>query len=129
MKISTILTAAAATSLLALSAVSASAEEYHGVLQFKSTASRAELRSQAFVAAHSADPYRDGASAGVATALAGELDRESVRGQARVAARSADPYRDGATAGVAAPLRNERDRQAVRAEARAHARSTGVAAL
>jgi hypothetical protein len=126
MKFSAILTAAAISSLLAMSA---SAEEYQGVLQFQSTASRADVRTQAVAAAHSADPYRDGASAGVALALASQLDRTSVRAQAVAAAHSADPYREGAFAGVAPALASQRDLATVRAEARANARGFTQAAL
>jgi hypothetical protein len=120
MKISALLIAAAISSMFAMSA---GAEEYQGVLQFQSTASRADVRAQAVAAAHSADPYRDGASAGVALALESPLDRSSVRSQAVAAAHSADPYREGAFAGAAPALTSQLDRATVRAAARANART------
>ena len=118
MKIATILTVAALTSLCA---VGASAEEYQGVLKFNSTASRAEVSAQAVAAAHSADPYREAAFAGVAPALVSPLDRTEVRAQAVAVARAGDPYGDGASAGVAPRLASTVDRGTVQAEARATA--------
>lgn len=96
-----LLTAIAATSLVSLFAMGASAEEYHGVLQFHSVASRADVRAQAANAARSADPYAEGASAGVPMAVASRADRASTRAEAVATARAGNPYGDGASAGVA----------------------------
>jgi hypothetical protein len=118
MKISAILTTAALASLFAMSA---SAEQYHGVLKFQSSASRAEVRSQAVVAAHSADPYSEAAFAGVAPAVTSNRDRSGARTDAVAAARAGNPYSDAAFAGVAPAQASRTDRAAVRAEARATA--------
>lgn len=118
MKIATILTVAA---LASLSAVGASAEEYQGVLNFNSTASRAEISAQAVAAAHSPDPYREAAFAGVAPALVSPLDRTGVHAQAVAVAREGDPYGEGASAGVAPHMASTIDRATVQAEARATA--------
>jgi hypothetical protein len=118
MKIATILTVAALSSLFAMGA---GAEEYQGVLKFNPTASRAEVRAQAVAAAHSADPYREAAFAGVAPALASPLDRTGVRAQAVAVARAGNLYGEGASAGVAPRLASTIDRGTVQAEARATA--------
>ncbi|VTU14287.1 hypothetical protein SRS16CHR_01017 [Variovorax sp. SRS16] len=119
--------AAAALSLLAVAG--AQAETYEGVHPLVSANSRAEVSSQAVIAAHSADPYAEGASAGVAPVLASNVDRATIRSQAVAAAHSADPYADGASAGVAPILASNIDRAAVRAEARAAARGFNQASL
>ena len=95
-----LLTAIAAMSLASLLSAGASAEEYQGVLQFSSTASRADVRAQAADAARSADPYADGASAGVPVAVAGLADRASIRAEAVATARAGNLYGDGASAGI-----------------------------
>lgn len=118
MKLSPIIAAAALSSLFA---VNANAEQYHGVLQFKSTASRAEVHAQALAASHAPDPFREGAYAGVAPALGGQIDKANVRSQALATTRAGNPYGDGAGAGVASASLGAVDRQAVRAEARATA--------
>ena len=111
----------AAAALSCLFAVNANAEQYHGVLQFKSTASRAEVHAQALVTSHAPDPFREGAYAGVAPALGGQIDKTNVHAQALTAARAGNPFGDSAGAGVASVFLGAVDRQAVRAEARATA--------
>jgi hypothetical protein len=118
MKIATILTVATLSSLCAMGA---SAEEYQGVLKFNSTASRAEVSTQAVAAAHSADPYSEGAFAGVAPALVNSLDRSAVRAQAVAVARAGNLYGDDASAGVTPRMASTIDRSTVQAEARATA--------
>ncbi|MDM0065082.1 helicase SNF2 [Variovorax sp. J31P207] len=119
MKISTLLTVTAISSLVAFSA-SASAEQYQGVLKLESNASRAELQSEAIAVARSADPYRESASAGV-SAFIGHRDRATIRAEALAAAIAGNIYSDGSFAGVTTPTTGKVDRQAVRAEARATA--------
>ena len=118
MKISSILTVAALSSLFAMGA---GAEEYQGVLKFNSTASRAEVRAQAVTAAHSADPYREAAFAGVAPRLVNPLDRTGVRAEAVAIARAGNPYGEVASAGVSPRVAGNVDRRTVQAEARATA--------
>lgn len=77
--------AAAAVSLLA--AIGAQAETYEGVHAPVSANQRADIHSQAVVAAHSANPYAEGDEQGVATVSVGVVDRANVRAQAFVAAR------------------------------------------
>ncbi|MDM0025232.1 helicase SNF2 [Variovorax saccharolyticus] len=119
MKISPLLTTTAISTLLAFSA-SASAEQYQGVLKLESNASRAEVQREAMVAAHSADPYREGASAGIGPFI-GHRDRATVRAEALAAARAGNIYSDGSIAFATPPATTQADRQAVRAEARATA--------
>jgi hypothetical protein len=99
-----LLTAIAAISLASLLSAGASAEEYQGVLQFSSTASRADVRAQAADAARSADPYADGASAGVPAAVASLSDRAPIRAEAVATARAGNLYGDGAS--TSAPSRS-----------------------
>ncbi len=117
--------AAAALSLLA--AVGAQAETYQGVLATPTFNSRATVAAEAVVAAHSANPYAEGASAGVAPVVAGYVDRASVQREAVAAAHTADPYAEGANAGVASVMASNVDRATVRAEARAAARGNFAA--
>ncbi len=77
MKTSKIL-AIAALSFVAAVGV-AQAEEYQGVITVNSVASRAEVNSQAVAAAHQANPYAEGANAGVAAPLLAQADRATVR--------------------------------------------------
>ena len=72
--------AAAALSLLA--AAGAQAETYEGVQAPVSTFSRAEVNAQATEAARAANPYADGAAAGVAPVVASVRDRAAIRSQA-----------------------------------------------
>ena len=118
MKTSTLLTVAALSTLFAFSA---SAEQYQGVLSLKSSSSRTQSRSEAVDAAHGADPYREGASAGPVTVLSGRRDRATVRSDALAAAIAGNIYADGSFAGVAPSSTGTMDRQAARAEARATA--------
>jgi len=118
MKTSRLLTAVA---LATLFAAGAHAEQYQGVLQFDSSASRADVRAQAVVAAHGDDPYREGAHAGVAPQLVRDADRAGVRAQAFAAARAGNLYGDAAGAGVERLAGGTVDRAAVRAQARATA--------
>jgi hypothetical protein len=82
-------TVAASLSVVALfTAAQAQAEEYQGVLQTHSTLSRSAVQAQAVAAAHSADPYADGASSGVVAALPSSLDRSVVQSEARAVAHA-----------------------------------------
>ena len=118
MKVTALLAAAALSSLFALSA---NAEQYQGVLQFHSSASRADVRAQAVAAAHGADPYREGATADVAPALPMALARKDVRAEAVATAREGNPYADGAEAGLPQAFVSTLDRATVQAQARAAA--------
>ena len=69
----------AATAVLALLAAAAQAETYDGVLTVQSTRSRADVAAEAVAAAHSPDPYADGAPA---PAFVSHLDRGTVHQQA-----------------------------------------------
>ena len=69
--------AAAALSLFAV--VGAQAETYDGVLTTRSTASRAEVNGQAVAAARTANPYAEGANAGVQTVIASTADRARIQ--------------------------------------------------
>jgi hypothetical protein len=90
-----------ATAILSLFAAGASAEEYQGVLQVRSSASRAEVSAQGRIAARGADPYAEGATAGAPLAHASGVDRATVRTQAIAAARAGDPYGEAASYGAA----------------------------
>ena len=111
---------AVAVALMAV-AGAAHAESYDGVHQLTSAASRAEVASQAVVAAHSANPYATGANAGPAQVFVSSTSRATVRADAVAAAHSADPYAEGASSGVAPIVASTIDRAAVRAAARAAA--------
>ncbi|SFP11294.1 hypothetical protein SAMN05216567_104226 [Variovorax sp. OK605] len=106
---------------LLAAAGAAHAETYDGVHQLTSAASRADVASQAVVAAHSANPYATGANAGPAPVFVSTANRAAIRAEAVAAAHSADPYADGASAGVAPVVASSVDRAAVRAAARAAA--------
>ncbi|CAN5696908.1 hypothetical protein BH11PSE13_BH11PSE13_43190 [soil metagenome] len=71
----------AAAALTLFAAVGAQAETYEGVHAPTSIASRAEVQSQAVVAAHSENPYAEGANSGV-QAVASTADRSVVRSEA-----------------------------------------------
>jgi hypothetical protein len=116
---------AVAVALMAV-AGAAHAETYEGVHQLTSAASRAEVASQAVVAAHSANPYATGANAGPAQVFVSSTSRDAVRADAVAAARSADPYAEGASAGVAPLVASTVDRATVRAAARAAARGDSL---
>lgn len=129
MKTSKLLLAAAAAAALSAFSAGASAEEYQGVLQFQSTASRAAVRADAVVASHSPDQYAEGASAGVPVAIASNTDRSTVRTQAVAAARAGDLYGDAASSGVAPQLTSTLARATVRAQAVAVAHGIGALGL
>ncbi|MDP9898630.1 helicase SNF2 [Variovorax ginsengisoli] len=124
MKTSKIIAAAA---LCLIAAVSAQAETYQGVLATPTFNNRATVAAEAVVAAHTANPYAEGANAGVAPVVAGNVDRASVQREAVAAARAGDVYAEGASAGVAPVMASNVDRATVRAEARAAARSNFAA--
>jgi hypothetical protein len=107
---------AASLSMLALTQVHA--EQYQGVLQFHSAASRADVNAQATVAAHSPNPYREGASSGVAPVFVSQVDRAGVRAEAVAVARAGNIYGEGAFAGGTTTAYNLAKLAAIR-EARA----------
>ncbi|QNK70808.1 helicase SNF2 [Variovorax sp. PAMC26660] len=119
------LLSAVAVALLAV-AGSAHAETYDGVHQLTSAASRADVSSQAVVAAHSANPYATGANSGPAQVFVSSTSRAAVRSEAVAAAHSADPYAEGASSGVAPVVASTVDRATVRAAARAAARGDAL---
>ena len=119
------LLSAVAVALMAV-AGAAHAETYEGVHQLTSAASRADVSSQAVVAAHSANPYATGADAGPAQVFVSSTSRAAVRAEAAVAARSENPYAEGATSRVAPVLASGVDRATVRAAARAAARGDAL---
>lgn len=114
--------AVAVLSLLA--AAGAQAENYDGVHPLTHSASRAEVKAQAVVAAHSADPYADGFDAGPPAPITSEVARADVKRDAVVAAHSADPYADGYDAGVPEAVASDIDRSTVRSQAVATARES-----
>ena len=116
---------AVAVALMAI-AGSAHAESYDGVHQLSSATSRADVSSQAVVAAHSANPYADGANAGPASLIASTTSRAEVRAQAVAAAHTDNPYADGYTSRAAPVLASNIDRATVRAAARAAARGDAL---
>lgn len=110
------------SSVVALSAIGAQAEEYQGVLQFNSTATRAEMRSEAVVAAQTPNPYAEGANSGSQEVFVSQVARNAVRAEAVAAARAGDTYGDAAYAGVVPRMTSGLERATVRAEARVAAR-------
>ncbi|KQX18997.1 helicase SNF2 [Variovorax sp. Root434] len=126
MKTTKLLIAAAALSAFA---IGASAEDYQGVLQFQSSASRTAVQAAGVVAAHGADPYADGATAGVPAVVAGLSDRAQARAGAIAAARAGNIYADGAGAGPDERFTSTLDRAAVRAQAVATAHGIDRLAL
>jgi len=119
--------AAAALSMLAAAGVQA--ETYQGVHSISSTVSRSAVNVQAVVAAHSENPYAEGASSHVAPVSSGNVARATVRSQAVVAAHSADPYAEGYGQGVTPAPAGSVDRATVRAAARAAAHGVDQLAL
>ncbi|WP_218510195.1 helicase SNF2 [Variovorax sp. dw_308] len=109
----------AALSMLA--ATSVQSETYQGVHIASSKISRAEVASQAVVAAHNLNPYSEGTSATAAPALLASTDRSLVRQQAVLASHSADPFAEGGSSGVTKATARSTDRSAVRIGARAAA--------
>ena len=125
-KTTKLLIAAAALSAFA---IGASAEDYQGVLQFQSSASRTAVQAAGVVAAHGADPYADGATAGAPAVMAGLSDRAQARAGAIAAARAGNIYADGAGAGPDERFTSTLDRAAVRAQAVATAHGIDRLAL
>ena len=115
------LLSAISVALLA-AAGAAHAESYDGVHALTNSVSRAEVSSQAVVAAHSADPYATGANAGPARVIASSTSRQAVRAEAVAAAHSDNPYADGYNSGAVSVANSGVDRNVVRAAARAAAR-------
>ena len=115
-----------AVALAMLSAAGAHAETYEGVHPLTTSASRADVRAEAVAAAHSTNPYADGANSGPAQVIASSTSRAAVRAEAVAAAHSADPYAEGASSGVAPIVASTVDRAAVRAAARAAARGDAL---
>lgn len=78
--------------LVAIGFAHSYAEEYQGVLQIQSHASRTDLRSEAIIASHRANPYADGMSSVVmaapAAAPAAPRDRAAVVEEARAKAHA-----------------------------------------
>ena len=103
--------------LLILAAAGAQAETYDGVHPLTHDASRAQVRAEAVVAAHSPDPYADGFDAGVPETISSDIARTMVRQEAVVAAHSPDPYADGFDAGVPMQTVSDISRASVRAQA------------
>lgn len=118
----------AAVALTLLAAAGAQAETYDGVHALTRDANRAQVQAQAVVAAHSDNPYAEGANSGVLT-IASSTDRSAIRAQAVAAAHSANPYADGYGQGVLTLTGSTLDRATVRAEARAAARGVTSASL
>jgi hypothetical protein len=113
--------AAAAFSLFAAAGVQA--ETYHGVHAPVSANSRADVRTQAVIAARSENPYAEGVSSRVAPVLSASTDRGSVRSEAVAAAHRANPYAEGYGQGVARVSGGSViERASVRAQARSAAR-------
>ncbi|OUM02835.1 helicase SNF2 [Variovorax sp. JS1663] len=112
--------AAAALSLLA--AVGAQAETYDGVHPLVYGKSRAEVRADAVVAAHSDNPYAEAVSSRVAAPLLASGPRAIVRNEAVAAAHGPNPYAEGYGQGVTSVQAGIVDRTTVRAQARATAR-------
>ena len=100
-----------------LAAAGAQAETYDGVHPLTSQASRSAVRSGAVLAAHSPDPYDDGADAGPPERFVSTVSRSTERAQAVEAAHSPDPYADGFDAGVPSTISSDTTRAAVRAQA------------
>lgn len=72
----------AAAALSVLAAAGAHAETYDGVHPLTSANNRADVQAEAVVAAHSADPYADGASADAPPMVAASTDRARMQAQA-----------------------------------------------
>lgn len=87
------LLAAAALSMLA--AVGVQAETYEGVHALTHEQDRSAVQAEAVVAAHTANPYSDGAWAGVAPALSSSLARSTVRNEAYATAHAPNQNLDG----------------------------------
>ncbi|MDM0117486.1 helicase SNF2 [Variovorax sp. J22R133] len=108
----------AGAALAVLSVVGAQAETYDGVLTIHSVRSRAEVKAEAVTAAHSEDPYAEGAQSHVAALPTNPVARNIVRSDAVATAHGPDRYADGYGQGVTPPTAGSIDRSTVRAEAR-----------
>jgi hypothetical protein len=104
----------------------AHAETYDGVHSIASSASRTDVRAEAVAAAHSDNPYADGANAGPVPVIASSTSRAAVRAEAVAAAHSDNPYAEGASSGTAPMVASTLDRATVRAAARAAARGDAL---
>jgi hypothetical protein len=80
---------AASLAISTFAQTAAHAEEYEGVLQFQSSASRSGVRGQAIEAAHAANPYADAVSSVVAAPPRQPRERGAVRAEA--VARAHEP--------------------------------------
>jgi hypothetical protein len=80
---------AASLAIFTFAQTAAHAEEYQGVLQFQSSASRSGVRTQAIDAARAPNPYSDAISSVVAAAPSQPRDRGAVRAEA--VARAHEP--------------------------------------
>lgn len=97
MQVLKVLSAAAITALFV---ASATAEEYEGVLQVRSAASRSDVRAEAVAAARLPNPYAEGADSGIPDPVLSAVDRGTVRTQARATARAGNLYGDAWSPGV-----------------------------
>jgi hypothetical protein len=118
MTVSKLLSAVAVALVAATGAVHA--ETYEGVHRLTAAESRADVASQAVAAAHSADPYAEGANARVAQAVS-QRSRDEVRAEAVAAAHNPDAFSEAASAGMTYVAAGAVDPAGVRAEARAAA--------
>jgi hypothetical protein len=124
MTVSKLLSAIAVALVAATGA--AHAETYEGVHRLTTAESRADVASQAVAAAHSADPYAEGANASVAQASVSQRNRDQVRAEAVAAAHSPDAFSEAASAGMTYVAAGAVDPAAVRAAARAAARGEAL---
>jgi hypothetical protein len=112
----------AAAALSFLAAVGAHAETYEGVHPLVSANSRAAVRAEAVVGAHSGNPWDEGASSRVAALPASPADRSEIRRDAVATAHGLDIYSESYRHGVTTVRPGYVDRATVRADARAAAR-------
>lgn len=103
-----------------LGVTAAQAESYQGVQTINSTLSRAEVASQARVAARNAAVFGEAEYDGVQAVLNSNVDRAAVRSAAVQTARQGNVYGDAY--GQGALVAGQADRATVRAQARAAAR-------
>lgn len=107
----------AVAALYLLAAAGAQAETYQGVHPLATMNSRAAVRAQAVVAAHSPDPYAEGYGADVPATIVSTADPAAVHAEGVVAAHSPDPYGTGYGADVPAVIASTADPAAVHAQA------------
>ena len=115
-----ILNIIATTGLLLLTVGAARAETYDGVHPLTTANSRAAVQAEAVAAAHSPNPYAEGASADAPTAVTASTDRATVRAEAVAAAHAPNQnlHREAFTASVIPP-QYSRDRPSTRSVAAA----------